>query len=68
MTTGEAPQWAQERDKPTLLTIDPNGLWRRQRFEFCNYLEAALGEDDGKAWAGLERMGVRRAQPDTGKE
>jgi len=44
------------------LTIDPNGLWRKQRFEFCNALEDACG-GDAKAWDVLAEMGVTSFPP-----
>lgn len=42
------------------ITLDPQGSWRRNRFEFCNALEDAVTKNDPKAWAELEKMGVRR--------
>ena len=42
------------------LTVSPKGSWRRNRFEFCNALEAALDTDDAEAWRLLEQMGVKR--------
>lgn len=49
------------------LTFDPKGTWRLHRFEFCNALEEALSESTSaarraKAWAELEKMGVRREE------
>ena len=51
------------------IEIDPKGSWRRQRFEFCNALEDAMDESASadrraKAWAELEKMGVRRVEED----
>jgi hypothetical protein len=52
-------------DTPITLHLSPNGLWRRQRFEFCNALEVVTGlqaNDELRAimWAELERLGVQR--------
>ena len=64
-----------EREMTELtLTIDPNGLWRKQRFEFCNALEAAVSPIAGPlrsaAVAELERMDVKvvaKAEQEAGK-
>ena len=46
--------------KPTLIEIDPNGAWRRNRFDFCNALEAAVDTGDQAALELLAKMGIRR--------
>lgn len=61
-----------EREMTELtITLDPNGLWRRKRFEFCNALEdAMIGTTPdflGRAWAELEKLGVRRSQSPNGE-
>lgn len=43
--------------EPTLM-INPAGAWRRNRFEFCNALEAAIDTDDEAAWILLAKLGV----------
>lgn len=43
---------------PTLIILlDPNGLWRRHRFEFCNALED-LAQGKASARSELEKLGV----------
>jgi hypothetical protein len=50
------------------LTLNPKGLWRRQRFEFCNALEAVVDKPkDAKAVAELERLGGRIMGDDGGE-
>ena len=62
-----------EREMTELtLTIDPNGLWRKQRFEFCNALEVLSGrqatnDHRTRVWADLEKLGVRPSQSPNGE-
>lgn len=44
--------------KPTLIEIDPNGAWRRNRFDFCNALEAVVDSNSPENRAELKRLGV----------
>ncbi len=48
------------------LTLDPHGLWRRHRFEFCTALEKLMDaktESQRQAhWSELERLGVRKGE------
>lgn len=46
-------------EKRILIEIDPDGAWRRNRFDFCNALEAVADGNSPPNRAALERLGVR---------